>query len=52
MHFGDRIKELRKTGKITTANIYRIKIKQGGFRYVEIHGTPVRKDYIIVAILV
>jgi len=45
------LKELRKTGKISSVNTYRIKIKQGGFRYVEIHGTPIRKDNKILAIL-
>ncbi len=44
-------KELRKKGKVSKANTYRIKNKQGGFRYVEIHGTPIRKDGKIVAIL-
>ena len=44
-------KEFRKRGKVLEANIYRIKNKQGGFRYVEIHGTPIKKDGKIVAIL-
>ncbi|MFX1444522.1 MAG: PAS domain S-box protein [Promethearchaeota archaeon] len=48
---GKALKELRKTGKISKSNIYRIKKKQSGFRYVEIHGTPIRKDNKIVAIL-
>ena len=45
------IEELRKKGKISRANIYRIKNKNGGFRYVEIHGIAIRKDNNIVAIL-
>jgi PAS domain S-box-containing protein len=47
----ESLKELRKTGKISKSKIYRIKNKQGGFRYVEIHGTPIKIDNKIIAIL-